>query len=56
MTEMTIFKIKREEIIASTIALLVFVALNIVMMLYHYELFTRGGNLGFWGNDFRREV
>lgn len=49
MTEMTIFKIKREEIIASTIALLVFVALNIVMMLYHYELFTRGGNLGFWG-------
>ena len=45
---MNIFKIKREELLAAFAALSLFIALNTLMLAYHYELFTRGGRLGFW--------
>lgn len=43
-----IFKIKKEERIPVLIALVVFIALNILMVSYHYEAFTRGGKVGYW--------
>lgn len=43
-----IFKIKKEERIPVLIATLVFIALNILMVMYHYEHFTRGGKVGYW--------
>lgn len=43
-----IFKIKKEERIPVLIALLVFIALNILMVTYHYDQFTRGGKVGYW--------
>lgn len=43
-----IFKIKKEERIPVLIALVVFIALNILMVTYHYDSFTRGGKVGYW--------
>lgn len=45
---MNIFKLKKEELAAALVALLMFVALNGLMIYKYYERFTRGGNLGFW--------
>ena len=52
----SIFRIKREERLIATLALLVFIALNALLIYKYYGLFTRGGNLGFWSvfwNHFR---
>ena len=43
-----IFKIKKEERIPVLIAGIVFIALNVLMVAYHYDQFTRGGNVGYW--------
>lgn len=43
-----IFKIKKEERMPMLVAALVFVILNVLMVLYHYEQFTRGGKVGYW--------
>ncbi|MBR1688351.1 MAG: hypothetical protein IJ710_07445 [Prevotella sp.] len=40
--------IKREEWAAAAVALLVFVAENILMIGKYYSLFTRGGRVAFW--------
>lgn len=44
-----IFAIKRGERLLCLTAFLAFAALNWLMIAYNYGLFTRGGNLGFWG-------
>lgn len=44
-----IFAIKRGERRLCLVAFLAFLALNWLMIAYNYGLFTRGGNLGFWG-------
>ena len=44
-----IFAIKRCERLLCLVAFLVFTILNGLMIAYNYSLFTRGGNLGFWG-------
>ncbi len=43
-----IFKINKEERLPLLVALLVFIALNVLMVLYHYDQFTRGGKVGYW--------
>lgn len=43
------FKIRREERLLLPLALLLMIALNAMMLGYNYELFTRGGHLGFYG-------
>src|SRR5574344_30901 len=45
---MNIFKIKREERWFVLVALLLFIFMNGLMVTYQYDLFTRGGRLGFW--------
>ncbi len=50
----SIFRIKREEITVAVVALLVFSALNVLMMYKYYPYFTRGGNLGFWSIFYNR--
>ncbi len=45
---MNIFKLKKEELLTALTALLIFIALNGLMIWKYYERFTRGGNLGFW--------
>lgn len=45
---MDIFKIRKKETAVFGIGLIVMILLNILMVEYKYELFTRGGNLGFW--------
>ncbi|MBQ7472656.1 MAG: hypothetical protein IJS97_09615 [Prevotella sp.] len=45
---MHLFKLKKEEIYASLVALMIFISLNGLMIFKYYERFTRGGNLGFW--------
>ena len=44
-----IFAIKRGERRLCLVAFLAFLALNWLMIAYNYGLFTKGGNLGFWG-------
>lgn len=44
-----IFTIKRGERLLCLVAIIAFVALNGLMVAYNFHLFTRGGNLGFWG-------
>ena len=44
-----IFAIKRCERLLCLVAFLAFTILNGLMIVYNYSLFTRGGNLGFWG-------
>lgn len=46
---MNIFKVKREELPLLLLASVLFLLLNALMVQYQYGLFTRGGNLGFWG-------
>lgn len=44
-----IFKIRKEEKWAVIVALLVFTALNTLMVCYHFTPFTKGGdNIGYW--------
>lgn len=43
-----IFKISKEESMPLLVACLVFITLNILMVLYHYDQFSRGGNVGYW--------
>lgn len=43
-----IFKIKKEERLPVLVATLIFIALNVLMVMYHYDTFTRGGNVGYW--------
>ncbi len=43
-----IFKIKKEERIPVLIACIVFIVLNVFMVMYHYDQFTRGGKVGYW--------
>lgn len=43
-----IFKISKEERMPLLVACLVFITLNILMVLYHYDQFSRGGNVGYW--------
>ncbi len=43
-----IFKIKKEERWPLLVAFLVFVVLNVLMVMYHYDQFTRGGKVGYW--------
>lgn len=44
----SVFSIRRDERIVAVVAVLVFSALNVLMMYKYYPYFTRGGNLGFW--------
>ena len=46
---LNIFAIKRSERALCLVAILFFVVLNALMIAYNYHLFTKGGNLGFWG-------
>lgn len=46
--EMNIFKIRKKEILPSSIAMLLIIFENIMMITYHFERYLRGGNLGFW--------
>ena len=46
---LNIFAIKRSERALCLVAILFFIALNALMIAYNYHLFTKGGNLGFWG-------
>lgn len=43
-----IFRLSREERLPALVALVVFVALNVLMTRYNPELFMRGGRVGFW--------
>lgn len=45
---MDIFKIRKSEIAVFGTGLIIMVLLNTLMVEYKYELFTRGGKLGFW--------
>lgn len=44
-----IFAVKRSERLLCLVAVLAFMALNGLMVAYNFRLFTKGGNLGFWG-------
>ncbi|MCR5077329.1 MAG: hypothetical protein K6A82_04730 [Prevotella sp.] len=44
-----IFAIKRGERLLSLGAFVFFLTLNALMIAYNFRLFTKGGNLGFWG-------
>lgn len=44
-----IFAIKRGERLFCLVAVIAFIALNGLMVAYNFRLFTKGGNLGFWG-------
>lgn len=46
---MSILKIRRDERWLIPLAFVLMVALNALMVAYHHELFTRGGNIGYWG-------
>lgn len=43
-----IFAIRREERMPALVAIIVFVALNALMIMKYHERFTLGGNIGFW--------
>ena len=45
---MDIFKIRKREIPALVVGMTMLLVVNGLMIAYKYELFTRGGNLGFW--------
>lgn len=45
---LSLFKIKREERLPALILLTVLVVLNAMLIYKYFDLFTRGGNLGFW--------
>ena len=45
---MDIFKIRKNEYAVFCIGLVIMAMLNVLMVEYKHELFTRGGNLGFW--------
>lgn len=45
---MDIFKIRKVEISIFILGLCIVAALNVMMVGYRFDLFTRGGNLGFW--------
>lgn len=47
-TSMDIFKIRKKEIAVFAIGITAVALLNFIMTGYRNELFTRGGNLGFW--------
>lgn len=44
-----IFAVKRGERLFFLVAAIAFIALNGLMVAYNFRLFTKGGNLGFWG-------
>ena len=44
-----IFATKRGERLFCLVAVIAFIALNGLMVAYNFRLFTKGGNLGFWG-------
>lgn len=43
-----IFAVRRGERLFCSVAFVVFMALNGLMIAYNYRLFTQGGNLGYW--------
>ena len=45
---MEIFRIRKNEIAVFIIGFIILALLNIMMLGYHHDLFTRGGNIGFW--------
>ena len=45
---MDIFKTRKSEIPALVVGMTILLVVNGLMIAYKYELFTRGGNLGFW--------
>ena len=45
---MDIFRIRKNEIAVFIIGFIILALLNIMMLGYNYDLFTRGGNIGFW--------
>lgn len=45
---MDIFRIRKNEIAVFIIGFIILALLNIMMLGYHHDLFTRGGNIGFW--------
>lgn len=49
MTLKNPFRLRREEWYVLPVALLLMVGLNALMLGYRHELFTRGGNLGYFG-------
>lgn len=45
---MDIFRIRKNEIAVFIIGFIILALLNIMMLGYNQDLFTRGGNIGFW--------
>ena len=45
---MDIFRIRKNEIAVFIIGFIILALLNIMMLAYNHDLFTRGGNIGFW--------
>ena len=45
---MDIFRIRKNEIAVFIIGFIILALLNIMMLGYNHDLFTRGGNIGFW--------
>lgn len=45
---MDIFRIRKNEIAVFIIGFIILALLNIMMLGYSHDLFTRGGNIGFW--------
>ncbi len=45
---MDIFRIRKNEIAVFIIGFIILALLNIMMLDYNHDLFTRGGNIGFW--------
>ena len=45
---MDIFRIRKNEIAVFIIGFIILALLNIMMLVYNHDLFTRGGNIGFW--------
>jgi len=43
-----IFKIQKEERMPLLVAFLLSTILNVMMVMYHYDQFTRGGKVGYW--------
>ena len=46
---MDIFRIRKNEITVFVIGFVILALLNIMILGYNHALFTRGGNIGFWG-------
>lgn len=44
-----LFRIRRDERWLALLALVLMVALNVMMLCYNHDLFTRGGRLGYYG-------